>query len=142
SLKLENKAESTIRKYRSILQLFFNGCSLPLETITSEDVLGWLNSYSKDKSPRTMDLVLSTLSSFFLFCHDEEYIDSPVIKKRWRPKIPHALPQYLTEQELARVKLAAETLPIRDRALILFLFSTGCRSSEVIPLKIKDIDMK
>ncbi|WP_312475215.1 tyrosine-type recombinase/integrase [Neobacillus sp.] len=58
-----------------------------------------------------------------------------------RPKIPKALPKYLDEYEYARVKRTAEQLPIRDRALILFLFSSGCRVSEVSNLNIQDVDI-
>ena len=39
SLKLENKAEATITKYRSILERFLSECSVPLEVITSDIVL-------------------------------------------------------------------------------------------------------
>nr|WP_231607335.1 tyrosine-type recombinase/integrase [Fictibacillus sp. 18YEL24] len=64
-----------------------------------------------------------------------------VIKKRWRPKIPNALPRYLNEQEYAKVKLVAEDLSLRDRALILFFFSSGCRRQEVSDLSIEDINL-
>ncbi|WEG16711.1 tyrosine-type recombinase/integrase [Alkalihalophilus pseudofirmus] len=141
SLKLANKAEATITKYRAILERFFTECDVPLKKINSDDVLTWLTSYSVDKKPKSIDLVLSTLSSFFQFCLAEEYIDNMVIKKRWRPKIPQAMPHYLTEQELARVKLAAETLSLRNRALVLFLLSSGCRKTEVANLFIKDVQL-
>lgn len=72
----------------------------------------------------------------------EDYLDNMVMKKRWRPQVPHSLPKYLTEQEYARVKMAAELLPPRDRALILFLFSSGCRKSEVAQLSIQDVDLE
>ena len=62
------------------------------------------------------------------------------MKNRWRPKIPHSLPKYLYEFEYARVKVTSEHLPIRNRALLLFLFSTGCRVSEVVSLRVQDID--
>ncbi|MDK7668680.1 tyrosine-type recombinase/integrase [Cytobacillus oceanisediminis] len=142
SLKLANKAEATIIKYRWILERFFCGCSVSLKEMRSEDVLKWLNVFSEGKKPKTIDLLLSCLSSFFQFCQEEEYLEKLLIKKRWRPKIPNALPRYLTEQEYARVKLAAESLPLRNRALILFLFSSGCRRSEVSNLNIQDVDLE
>jgi integrase/recombinase XerD len=86
---------------------------VPLEEIKSEDVLKWLNNFSTDKKPKTVDLFLSCLSSFFNFCLAEDYMDTVVIKKRWRPKIPQALPKFLNDQEYARVKLVAETLSLR-----------------------------
>nr|WP_240338298.1 tyrosine-type recombinase/integrase [Peribacillus alkalitolerans] len=65
-----------------------------------------------------------------------------LIKKRWRPKIPQSLPKFLNEQEYARVKLAAEHLSLRDRALVLFLFSSGCRNSEVADITIQDVGLE
>ena len=142
SLKLANKAEATISKYRSILERFFSECLVSFEEITSEDVLKWLNNFSNGKKPKTVDLFLSCLSSFFNFCLAEDYMDNVVTKKRWRPKIPESLPKFLNDQEYARVKLVAETLSLRNRALILFLFSSGCRRSEVSNLTIQDINLE
>lgn len=141
SLKLANKAEATISKYRSILERFFSECTVTLDAITSDDVLKWFQQFSVGKKERTLDLMLSTLSSFFKFCLAEDYVDSMVIKNRWRPKIPQSLPKYLNEHEFARVKMAAEQLPLRDRALILFLFSSGCRRFEVSQLEIQDVNL-
>ena len=142
SLKLANKSEETINKYKWILEKFFCECTFSLEALRSEDILKWLNEFSKDKRPKTVDLFLSALSSFFQFCLAEEYLEQMIIKKRWRPKIPQSLPKYLTEQEYARVKLAAEGFSYRDRSLILFLFSSGCRSSEASNLNIQDLNVE
>ncbi len=141
SLKLERKAEATISKYKFVLERFLCDCSIPLGEMTSEDVLAWLTEFSKDKKAKSVDLYLSTLSSFFKFCLEEEYLGRMLIKKRWRPKIPQALPKFLNEKEFAQVKLNMETLSLRDRALVLFLFTSGCRKSEVIQLTIDDIDL-
>ncbi|MGX9133251.1 tyrosine-type recombinase/integrase [Rummeliibacillus sp. JY-2-4R] len=141
SLKLANKAEATISKYCSILERFFSECAVPINDLTSNDVLKWFQEFSVGKKERTLDLVLSTLSSFFKFCIAEDYLETMVIKNRWRPKIPHSLPKYLNEHEYARVKMAAEQLPLRDRALVLFLFSSGCRRFEVSQLTIQDVDI-
>ncbi|MGM0805749.1 MAG: tyrosine-type recombinase/integrase [Bacillota bacterium] len=65
-----------------------------------------------------------------------------VIKKRRRPKIPQALPRYLNEQESARVNIAAGNLSLRDRSLILFLLTLGCRRQEVSDLNIQDINLE
>lgn len=141
SLKLANKAEATISNYRSILERFFSECTVPINDLISDDVLKWFQAYSVGKKEKTLDLVLSTFSSFFKFCMAEDYMDIMVIKNRWRPKIPLSLPKYLNEQEYARVKLAAEKFPLRDRVLVLFLFSSGCRRFEVIQLAIQDVDL-
>ncbi|MGM0865445.1 MAG: tyrosine-type recombinase/integrase [Bacillota bacterium] len=141
SLKLANKAERTIETYRKLLEQFFIMCPTPLERLTSNEVLRQLNEYSQNKKTKTITLFLSTLSSFFKFCVAEDYLKDLVIKKRWRPKVSESLPKYLNEQEFAQVKLVTEGLSIRDRALVLFLFSSGCRRSEVSQLTIQDIDI-
>ncbi|MEH7356678.1 site-specific tyrosine recombinase/integron integrase [Neobacillus drentensis] len=141
-LKLENKAERTIRNYRWFLERFFTLCTVPLKLLTSEDVRKYLNHFIKGKKERTVDAYLSALSSFLQFCIAEEYIENVVIKKRWRPKIPQSLPKYLDETEFARVKIASENLTFRDQSVILFLFSSGCRSSEVSNLSIQDVNLE
>ncbi|MFC2947525.1 tyrosine-type recombinase/integrase [Virgibacillus sediminis] len=142
SLKLANKAEATIRKYKRILEQFLRGCTISLESLTSEDVLTWLNEFSKDKKPRTIDLYHACLSSFFQFCLEEEFMENMVMKKRWRPKITQSLPKYLTEEDYAKVRLATEELSLRNRALILFLFSSGCRRGELCNLTIGDVNLE
>lgn len=141
SIKLEKKAPATIIKYRKILEHFLHECTIPLEELTSEEVLKWLDRYSEGKKPKTMDLVFYTLSSFFTFCLNEGYMERTVMKKRWKPKIPKSLPKYLDEFEFARVKCTAEQIPVRDRALILFLFSSGCRVTETSNLNIQDVSL-
>jgi integrase/recombinase XerD len=141
-LKSEKKAEATITKYIWILERFFSECSISLKDLTSDDVLNWLTDFSVGRSARTIDLFLSCLSSFFEFCLEENYIENMVIKTRWRPKIPLSLPRYLNEQEYAQVKLTAESFSLRDRALILFFFSSGCRRNEVSNLNIQDINLE
>ncbi|MEK4023657.1 tyrosine-type recombinase/integrase [Sporosarcina sp. FSL W7-1283] len=141
SLKLENKAEATIIKYRNVLRGFLSECTIPLKELTAEIVLKWLNVNSTNKKAGTIIHTHATLTSFFNFCLEEGYMDDVVIKKRWRPKLPHSLPQFLNEQDYTRVKIASELLSARDRAIVLFLFSSGCRRSEVSGLTLKDIDL-
>lgn len=72
SLKLANKAETTISKYRSILERFCSECLVPLSSLTSKDVLKWVNKFSIGKKESTMIIILSILSSFFKSCLAED----------------------------------------------------------------------
>lgn len=141
SLKLERLAEATVTKYKWILEKILRECKIPLESLTPGDVGNWLNEFSRGKKPKTIDLVHAALSSFFSFCLEEDYMEITVMKKRWKPKIPKTLPKYLDEYEYAHVKRIAEELPIRDRALLLFLFTSGCRVSEASNLNISDVNI-
>ncbi|MCM3491777.1 tyrosine-type recombinase/integrase [Alkalihalophilus marmarensis] len=142
SLKIANKAEATVTKYRWILEKYLSECRIPLGDLTSDDVYHWFKLYVVNKKPRTMDLFIAALSSFFTFCLDEGYMETMILKKRWRPRIPQSLPKYLSHQEYASIKRGAESLPVRNRALILFMLSSGCRISEVVSLNREDINLK
>ncbi len=55
-----------------------------------------------------------------------------------RPSIPIGEPQYITMEGLYRILEACQT-PI-ERCLVTVLFDTGCRTSEILELKITDVD--
>ncbi|MEV9640839.1 site-specific integrase [Mammaliicoccus sciuri] len=88
SLKLTNKAETTVSKYRKILESFLMDTSILVEEMTADDTRRWLNDFSKGRSEGTIILYLSVITSFFNFCLDEEYMKETIVKKRWRPKLP------------------------------------------------------
>jgi len=142
-LSLENKAEATITKYRSVLKQFFIKYNKPLQEISADDVLNWFNTmHSEGKSPRTVLLYINALDGFFSFCYEEEYVDEILVKKRWRPKVPKSIPKHLTGPEIARMKIHAEKLCIRDRAIVSFALSSGCRRSEISKLNIENVDLE
>jgi len=140
-LKLANKSEATINKYRWFLEKFLLDCPINLDELVADDILTWLQTRFGDKKEKTRELVLTVLTCFFKFCLDEDYIERTLTKNRWRPHIPQSLPKYLNEHELARVRIQAEKLSLRDRALIAFMFSSGCRRAEVVRLNVKDINI-
>lgn len=137
----KSKAVNTVDKYRWILEQFFLNCPKKIEELTSDDVLDCFEKRFGDKSPKTMELVLVVLSRFFRFCLNEEYISTKLMKESWKPKLEQSLPKYLTEEEYVKVRIASETSPVRDRAMIEFMFSSGCRLSETTGLSVSDIDL-
>ncbi|KJS15380.1 MAG: hypothetical protein VR69_13585 [Peptococcaceae bacterium BRH_c4b] len=141
SMKLANRSKYTINYRRQLLEKFLQECSLPLNELTPEYVLAWLKKHYWHKKEGTINNYISDLSCFFKFCMEEEYIKRVLIKNRWRPKMPRPVPKYLDKSEEARVRLAAEKLPLRDRAIIEFLLSSGCRCCEVYGLNIADVDL-
>lgn len=141
SLKLANKSKYTINYRRQHIEKFLLECSLPLNDLTPEYVLAWLKKHSMHKNEGTINNYISDLSCFFKFCLEEEYIQRVIVKNRWRPKMPRPVPKYLDKSEEAKVRLAAEKLPLRDRAIIEFFLSTGCRCCEVYGLNIGDLDL-
>lgn len=86
---------------------------------------------------------LTALRTFFDFLCLGGVVDSTVprlIKNRLRPYGIKLLPRVLTPSEIDR--LLRHTRTPRDRAMIELFYSTGCRSSELIDIRIEDIDFK
>lgn len=93
-------------------------------------------------SPQTRHRRLVALRSFLRFCAREEWTPGDLGVTIDLPKLPKRLPKPLQTDELERVTAqpAADVgeAHLRDRALVAFLVSTGCRISEALQLNRTD----
>ena len=112
-----------------------------IDTLAIRSYLGFL--YDKNFSASTMRRKLSTLSSFFRFLCREGYLEKNVVKSVPAPKMENKLPSFLSVDEMFRLIDLPDGegfLVVRDRAMMEFFYSTGVRISELVSLKIEDID--
>ncbi|WP_148335155.1 MULTISPECIES: site-specific tyrosine recombinase/integron integrase [Bacillus] len=142
SMKVSNYSERTIITYQEALQRFFRERKAPFSQLTYDDVREWLNQYQKVWKESTLYSNLSILSSFFNFCVEEGYLEKSVIKKRWYPRLPQPIPKYLDKEEIAKIRQQCEKEPLRNRAILEFLLTTGCRLGEVQRLNRDDVDLE
>lgn len=109
-----------------------------LENSTSEDLIEYLKSI---KNPRSQNRYLSSINSFYNFCNETyDDIDKP---KASFAKLPKTLPKYLTNETIMKnLKLIdrSKELGLRDFAIILFLYATGVRVSELLQIKKENIN--
>lgn len=140
NLKIENKSEATISNYKTMLRKILRDINKPLLSWSYDDVLNWINAFAEGKKESTVNSNISVLSSLLNYCKAEEHIEKVPIKSRWRRKLPKPIPKYLNSTDVSKVRIAAEKLRLRDRALVELLFSSGCRVGEVHNLEIKDVD--
>jgi integrase/recombinase XerD len=88
---------------------------------------------------------ISSLKSFYLFLIKKKVISSSPLSEIITPKKEQYLPSSMSEDEVERllqspnIELDIET---RDKAMIEMLYATGMRISELINLKITDIDIE
>ena len=106
------------------------------------DVKAYLYNFQKTRnvSNRTLDSVRSVLSSFFSWASAEGYLEKNIMISvkpiKYRRKQRGSLDDY----ELEKLRSACET--IRDEALVEFLYSTGCRVSELVNVNKEDVNIK
>lgn len=88
---------------------------------------------------------ISSLKSFYLFLIKKKVISSSPLSEIITPKKEQYLPSSMSEDEVERllqspnIELDIET---RDKAMIEMLYATGMRISELINLKITDINIE
>lgn len=140
--KTEGLSSGTLDNYARILKLFFAFVGKKPEDVTANDIRMFIYQYQQQKnvSDRTLDKYREYICWFFHWAHTEEYIT----KNPGRPiraiKYEQRERQSLTQLELEYLRLACRTL--REKAILEFLYSTGCRVSELTNVKLSDINWK
>ncbi len=98
----------------------------------------------KGLSPSTINRHLSTLRSFYDYLIKKGTINSSPFKLLNGPKKEKKLPNYLKYEEFKDLLEACDDtdLGVRNKMILELLFATGLRVSELVDVKIKDIDFK
>jgi site-specific recombinase XerD len=148
-LQLEaNRSPNTVRAYRGELRrlagfLAGAGHSLGMEDLRHEDLRAYQRHLAATlKSPASRARALVAVRSWLKWLARENLIQKDLSNGVTLPKVEQRLPKPLPPDELARLlaSLPGETpLEKRDRALVNFLISTGCRISETLALDRTDI---
>lgn len=137
--KLENYSQYTLKNYFYTLSKFSDFIKKPVATINKNDIRFFLaNCYPHCKAS-TVNSKIFCLKGFFQWLTDEEIIPKNPARLIKETKIPKRLRKSLNIQELEKLRLACRDE--RDRALLEFLFATGCRVSEVVDTNISDLDL-
>ncbi|NJE25704.1 recombinase XerC [Thermococcus sp. MV5] len=131
-LELEGKSPQTVRMYTYYVERFLKDVKNP----NYRSALRFLAKLKKEGySNKSLNLVVQALKSYLRFEGLDE--DAERLKS---PKVPRNLPKSLTREEVRRLLDAVPPTKKRDRLIILLLYGTGLRVSEICNLKIEDID--
>jgi len=114
--------------------------------VTREDVVDFLAYLYKEKlDSRSVARYLVSLRCFYKYAMMEELVRLDPTENLESPKIRQSLPTYLRIEEIDRLLAApnVETpIGLRDRAMLEVFYSTGLRVSEVLNLRLTDVDMR
>jgi site-specific recombinase XerD len=139
-LQLEaNRSPNTVRAYESELRklidfLTANAHSLVLAQLGHEDLRAYQRHLAgRLKSPASRARALVAIRSWLRWLSREGLIEKDLSNGITLPKLEQRLPKPIDPDELAA--LPHETVAEkRDRAMVQFLISTGCRISEALAL--------
>jgi integrase/recombinase XerD len=96
----------------------------------------------QELSPTTIARYLSSLKSFFAFLYDEKVILKNPTQNIEGPHIFRSLPTYLSVEDINKLLSfpIKKSSDLRDKAMFELMYSSGLRVSEVIELKLSNID--
>ena len=142
SKRLMGIKDTSLCQYTLEVRMLAKNLTKPLNQLTTADIKDYLSRYRSEHSISmvTIQNKLRFLSSFFEYMVDDGYINKNPIKGIGRVLIEKRIKKAFTAEDLARIRDSCRTL--RDRALVEFLYSTGCRVSECTALQVKDIDFR
>lgn len=109
---------------------------------TSEDIRKFIRSIAKLKD-RTLSRKLSSLRAFYEFMVKKNYIDKSPVDGVDGPKIGKYLPDVLTIEEVDKFLdfEPQNDFEFRNRCILELLYSTGLRISELVSLKLLNINL-
>ncbi|MBG9998847.1 site-specific tyrosine recombinase XerD [Pseudoalteromonas sp. NSLLW24] len=148
SLYLEQGvSENTLSAYRSDLDkfcLFLKGENLM--TVTGLDVESYLaHRVDLGLKPRSTARSISALKRFYQYFVREKLIsDTPMVNIS-QPKAGQSLPKTLSEAEVEALLNAPNTeeaMGLRDKAMLELLYATGLRVSELVGLRMEQINLR
>lgn len=87
--------------------------------------------------------ILRGVRALLRFGVDEELLSRDVFKKVKLPKLPDEPPPAAQPEEVSALLRVARDgpFPYRDRALIMVAYDTGLRASELVSLRVDDVDL-
>jgi integrase/recombinase XerD len=117
-----------------------------LEDVGRDDIVDFLSSLYKERlDSRSVARNLVSLRTLFKFAMIEGMVQVDPTENLESPKIRNSLPTYLRVDEIEKLLSAPDPstpLGLRDRAMLEVFYSTGLRVSELLNLRLADIDMR
>lgn len=143
-LRFEKKySENTIVSYQNDLKkalIFFKN---DFNNLTKKDIQNYIRQLSKQESSASVSRSISTLKSLYKFLELNKYAKNNPLTTITNPKTPKKLPKVLSEEEVDKlldINLKTD-FDYRNKAMLELMYSSGLRVSELVNLKVNDIDL-
>lgn len=145
-LKIDKKySNNTILSYESNLKHFFKEYQKDITKIEKKDLDSFLETLTRQNLTTTsIAHYVTVLKEFFKFLEKEGWISHNPSIYLEMPKLRHHLPTVLSEEEIDKIL----DIPLnnkydyRNKAMLELMYSTGIRISELLDIKIHDINLQ
>jgi integrase/recombinase XerD len=132
-LRLRGLSPMTVRNYSFFVQKFLKNSGKSPGEVNQDDAKLYLSSLFEDKSKNTIMLAAASLKFFYKEVLKKEFEEVRI------PKKDKKLPSVLSKEEVKKIIDGADNL--KSRLIISLLYSSGLRVSEIVKLKVNDLNL-
>lgn len=139
--KIDGLSAKTLKNYREMLGAFAAYEDKPAGKITADDVRTYIGYLAEERGLKdsSINTHINTLRSFFGWLDTEDMIKRNPMRKIKSLKIDRAKARRpLTAEQLERLRDGCRSY--KEKALVEFLVSTGCRLSEAVGIRVDAVD--
>ena len=142
SKEIEGCSTRTLNYYRENINKMLDAVNLSVNEITTETLRKYLANYKSNSkaSMVTIDNIRRTLSSFFAWLENEDYIVKSPVRRIHKVKATKKVKETLTDENLEKLRDTCSN--VRDLAILELLISTGMRVGELTRLNIADMNFQ
>ena len=142
SKEIEGCSTRTLNYYRDNINKMLDTVNLPINEITTEILRNYLSDYKSNSNAGmvTIDNIRRTLSSFFAWLENEDYIVKSPVRRIHKVKTTRRVKETLTDENLEKLRDTCSN--VRDLAILELLISTGMRVGEITRLNISDMNFQ
>ena len=145
ALKVEGRSPKTLERYEYVIRRLMRALGVPTRQVTVYHVRGYLSAEQKRGiSEGTLDGIRQVFSAYFGWLHREGLIERDPMGNIGTIKGQKKQKQIYTPVEIEKLNERCADLRYteRNKAIISFLKSTGCRISEMTGLDRKAVDLQ
>ena len=140
ALMVQGRSEKTIERYKYIIGRMLKAVNVTTRGITVYHLRRYLADEKKRGiSDATLDGFRQIFSAYFNWLQREGLIQHNPTSNLGAIRCEKRIKQAYSDIDIERLKSACTS--VRDKAIICFLLSTGCRINEMVQLNRDDIDM-
>lgn len=149
ALLKSHKSQNTVYAYVTDVNLYvkyLNSKEINIDETDNVSVLGYIQHLlSQGKSERSINRIVISLRSFYNYLKDQEVVrEIPKIYYK-NTSTTRKLPEILTIEEVDRIIRIVDkdcNKGIRDNALLELMYATGMKVSEIINIKVFDVNLE
>lgn len=139
--RIEGRAESTIHRYEYIINRVLDCINVPIRSVSTYHIRDYLTAMKNHgDADKTIESERSVINSFFGWLQREGLIDRNPCANVGAVKCAKKVRLPFSNTEIEQLKENCDS--VRDKAIICFLLSTGCRINEMCHVDRDDINFQ